>query len=116
MTAPRRCRLCGTAPVAPSRLRAHDFRCSRCRHSTPAARARNARYFQTAKRAEVRKRSNAKRIFIGRVYHSMGTSAEIVRRITAHIKERRREFVTRQQDGEEVEGTPASRIPPEAAV
>lgn len=102
MTA-RICRTCGERPVSPSRLRTRDYRCSRCVHNTPLARARTARYHQSAKRRAVMARDNAKRIYIGQRYHSR-VDADDARRINAHIKERRREFVTRQSDGKEAQG------------
>lgn len=94
MTAPRLCRLCGERPVCRSRLRVSDYRCTRCRHRTPAALARNRRYYQTDARKAVAQRHNQRRIYVGAEYHSSARSAAVARAINAHIKERRRELVT----------------------
>ena len=88
MTAPRLCRLCGERPVGPSMLRRSDYRCTRCRHRTPAAVARNRRYYQTASRKAVAKRQNARRIYVGQLYHSTAKTADDAARINAHIKSR----------------------------
>ena len=92
------CRLCAERPVAPSRLREHDYRCSRCRHQTPAMRETNRRYFQSDLRRAVAKRSNDKRIFIGRQYYSSAPTLEDAQRINAHIKDRRHAFIERLAD------------------
>lgn len=101
------CKDCGERPVSPSCLARHDYRCSRCRHSTPAGIARNRRYFRSDKKRACNRLSNAKRIFVGAAYHSMAHSAETARAIQAHIKERRRGFIARQSNREEAESPTA---------
>jgi hypothetical protein len=108
MTAELMCRLCLERHVSPSRILSRDYRCNRCRHR--AAAAVNARYNQGPKRKAVVKRSNQKRIFIGREYHSAACSVEAARAINAHIKERRRVFITRQQNREEAESAASGRV------
>lgn len=85
------CRKCGERPVPPSVLKQQSYRCSRCRHATPAARARIRRYFASAKRKAVIKRDNAKRIFAGETYHSRATTPEHARAINAYLRERIRQ-------------------------
>lgn len=87
------CRRCGGRPCMPSRLAVGHHVCARCRRSTPAAKARNARYFQSEKRKAVMKRDNAKRLYIGSEYHSRVASVEQARAINAHIKERVKQYV-----------------------
>jgi hypothetical protein len=101
------CRLCRERPVPPSRIGVHDYRCSRCRHQTPAMLEVGRRYNQTDRRRAVVKRSNAKRIFLGRQYHSAASTPEVARVINAHIKEQRREFISRQQNREKAQGAAA---------
>jgi hypothetical protein len=113
---PRLCRLCQERPVPPSRLRDHDYRCSRCRHRSPSQRASTARYFKSEKRRAVVKKSNQQRIAIGRIYHSRVKDVEMARTINAHIKERRLGFVKGQSDREEAEGATEGRIQAETAV
>ena len=98
------CRLCGARPVAPSKVRNHDYRCKRCIHATPNGRANLARYNASAKRRAVQRRANAKRIYVGGAYHSTARTADEARRINAHIKERTREFISRFENREEAEG------------
>jgi hypothetical protein len=102
------CRVCHERPATPSRVKNNDYRCTRCIHRSPAGAARLARYNASVARKAVMKRSNDRRIHIGRAYHSTAPTAEDARRINAHIKERRLEFVSRQQNREEAEG-PAAR-------
>lgn len=94
----RQCRLCNQRPVSPSRLRDHDYRCSRCRNSSPAALAARYRYNRTPQRIAASRVRNPQRIFIGRRYHSIVPSTEQAERINAHIKERMIAF-TRQPTG-----------------
>jgi hypothetical protein len=94
------CKTCGERPVSPSAVASQSYRCSRCRHATPAARARDRRYNATAKRKAVMKRDNAKRIFIGREYHSRSDHAQ---QINAHIRSRLHGLVERQQNREKAE-------------
>jgi hypothetical protein len=105
----RLCRLCGERPVSPARLKAFDYRCSRCRHQTPGQRATVARYNRSSpvRRAAVTV-NNARRIFIGNDYHSRVASAETARLINAHIRKRRHAFITGQSDRKEAEGAAES--------
>jgi len=79
-------------PALPSWAKLHRYRCARCKHSTPAAKARNARYFQSAKRKAVMKRDNEKRIMIGDQYHSRAATVEQARAINDHIRGRCRAY------------------------
>jgi hypothetical protein len=90
--APRMCRLCRKRRVPPSCLTSGDYRCSRCRHRTPHAMARDRRYARGALRRAVVKRDNDKRIWVGDDYHSRTQTADLARLINAHIKDRRRCF------------------------
>lgn len=85
------CRTCGERPCIPSRLAICHYVCAPCRNRTPAAKARLARYGQSAKRRAVMRRDNAKRLYIGRDYHSRVATVEQARAINAHIKERVRQ-------------------------
>ena len=105
-TVPALCKHCGR-PATPSRARNRDYRCKRCINASPAGQARLARYNGSSARKAVNKRHNARRIFLGRVYHSTVGGIAEARRINAHIKERRLEFVERQQDREKAEGATA---------
>jgi hypothetical protein len=87
--------------VAPSRVSVQDYRCRRCRHHTTAMREATKRYGRTDKRRAVIKRSNAKRIFVGRQYHSAARTAQDARLINALIKDRRHAFIERLTDREE---------------
>jgi hypothetical protein len=51
--------------------------------------------------------SNAKRIFVGDRYHSMAATPASAAAINAHIKEQRREFISRQQNREKAQGAAA---------
>lgn len=88
------CRQCGERPAMPSCVARRRYRCAKCRHSTPAAKARNARYFQTDKRRAVMARDNAKRLFVGRDYHSRVATVEHARAINTHVRQRVRQYVT----------------------
>lgn len=102
------CRVCHERPATPSRIKNSDYRCTRCIHRSPAGQARRRRYDAGAARKAINKRHNARRINVGKTYHSTARTAAEARRINAHIKERRREFVTRQQNREKAE-SPAAR-------
>lgn len=82
------CWQCGERPCIPSRLKTGHHICARCRNSSPAAQARIARYFQSAKRKAVMKRDNAKRLFVGAEYHSRVATVEQARAINRHVRER----------------------------
>jgi len=112
----RLCRLCGENPVSPSCLKRFDYRCARCRHQTPAARAYQATYSRSANRRAVVARSNAKRICVGGVYHSMARTVGDARRINAVIKERLREFIARRSYREETESATACGISSQTAI
>ena len=101
------CKHCGR-PATPSRVKNRDRRCKRCINASPAGKARIARYNASAARKAVQRKFNARRLYVGGAYHSTARTAAEARRINAHIKERRREFVTRQQNREEAE-SPAAR-------
>lgn len=92
MTTRPLCRQCYERPVMPSRLKLRRYRCARCQHHTPAAKASNARYFQSAKRKAVMQRDNAKRILVGDTYHSRAATVEQARIINAHIRGRCRAY------------------------
>lgn len=92
------CRLCGR-PATPSRVRHRDRRCKRCINSTPEAKARLARYNASESRKAVNKRANARRIYLGRVYHSTAGDVDEARRINAHIRQRLSAFVDSQKAG-----------------
>jgi hypothetical protein len=93
----RLCRLCGERAVSPSRENAHDYRCSRCRSRTPAAKAALAKYMRTEKGQAIRKTDNGRRIRIGKEHHSRAATPDVAQRINAHIKERIREFRSDQR-------------------
>jgi hypothetical protein len=99
----RLCRLCHERPVSVSRIAQQDYRCSRCRNSTPAGRQAKARYNRKPERMAVSRRRGRLRIFVGKTYHSIVRSAEEAERINARIKERLSAF-KRLQAGAEVEG------------
>jgi hypothetical protein len=80
------CRLCVERPVAPSRVRTHDYRCKRCINRTPNGASRLARYNGSAGRQAAQRKANAKRIYVGGAYHSTARTIEDARRINAHIK------------------------------
>lgn len=101
------CRLCGERPPTPSRAAHSDYRCTRCIHRSAAGQARRARYNAGPKRQAVVKRHNDRRLYIGGEYHSAARSGDQARRINAHIKERKREFISRFKNREEAEGAPA---------
>lgn len=82
------CWQCGERPCIPSRLKTGHHICARCRNKTPAARARIARYQQSAKRRAVMQRDNAKRIYVGAEYHSRVATVEHARAINRHVRER----------------------------
>lgn len=103
---PALCKHCGR-PATPSRARNRDYRCKRCINASPAGKARLARYNGSSARKAVNKRHNARRIFLGRVYHSTVGSGDAAMRLNAHIKERRLAFVKRQQNREEAQGAQA---------
>jgi hypothetical protein len=94
----RLCRLCNERPVCASRLKAWDYRCSRCRNATPAHRTASKRYRGSARGRAVNERSNHRRIWIGRGYHSRATSLELAAVVNAHTKERLRAFTSAQRD------------------
>jgi hypothetical protein len=93
----RLCRLCNERPVSPSRLREQDYRCSRCRHRTPAQQAAVRRWRRTPKGREVDAQVRQRRIFIGTRYHSLVKSAEEAERINAHIKAELSAFKQKQK-------------------
>ena len=103
----RLCRLCEERHVPPGRVRARDYRCTRCIQRSVAATAARARYNAGEKRRAVAQRANARRIYIGRTYHSTARTADEARRINAHIKERCRALVARLADRKEAQGAPA---------
>src|SRR5262245_55755338 len=108
----RLCRLCGERPVTPSRIKAYDYRCSRCRYQTPASRKHyHSERYKRAATARLKRR-----IYVGREYHSMARSAEHATLINAHIRTRRHAFVAGLQDREKTEGVTPGGVPPEAAV
>lgn len=92
------CRLCGERSVPPAREKARDYRCSWCRRQTPAQQAVFARYNKSEKGRAVYRRNNAKRIFVGRQYHSYAPTAALARVINTHIKERRSAFIKAQNE------------------
>ena len=94
----RLCRLCQERPVSPARIRAWDYRCSRCRGATPASKAAQYRHNRTERRRASKQARGRKRIFIGRQYHSYAATQEQAERINAHIKSRLNAF-ERQQTG-----------------
>lgn len=102
------CRLCQERQATPSRVRVRDYRCTRCIHATPGGRARDARYTSGEKRRAIVRRSNQRRLHVGRAYYSTARSADEAQRINAHIKERIRELVTRLKNREEAQ-SPAAR-------
>lgn len=85
------CWQCGKRPCIPSRLKTGHHICARCRNASPKARARIARYQQSAKRRAVMRRDNAKRIYVGAEYHSRVASVDDARAINARIRERVRQ-------------------------
>lgn len=112
----RLCRLCGERHVCPSRMRAHDYRCSYCRYRNPSQRAAVARYDRSPRGRANKARSDVKRIWIGRQYHSRAKTAETARMINAHIRERRLAFIKGQQDRKETEGPATGRVSTEATI
>lgn len=82
------CRHCEERPCVPSRAASGRYVCARCMHRTPAAKARVARYQQSAKRRAVMQRDNAKRIYVGAEYHSRVATVEHARAINRHVRER----------------------------
>ena len=103
---PVTCKHCGR-PATPSRAKNRDRRCKRCINQSPAGIARLARYNASAARKAVNRRHNARRIHVGGVYHSVARTADEAQRINAHIKERRREFISRFENREKAEGAAA---------
>ena len=91
----------------PSRVRYGDYRCARCVHRSPGGQARQARYSAGAARKAINQRHNQRRIRIGQQYHSTARTAAEAQQINAHIKEKRLEFIERQQNREKAEGAPA---------
>lgn len=89
------CRLCHERTVPPSHLERSDHRCSRCRNSTPAAKARSARYLQSDTYRRTNQRVNACRVWVGHEYHSHAETEADARAIGAHVKARRRAFFAR---------------------
>jgi hypothetical protein len=65
---------------------------------------------QTEERRAVAQRATARRIYIGRAYHSTARTADEARRINDHIKERKREFVTGLKSREKAEGAQARSV------
>jgi hypothetical protein len=104
----RLCRLCKVKPVSAARAKWSDFRCNPCRNASPAALAAKARHQgsprQRATSLVRNKRTNARRIFIGKRYHSAAKSAELARAINAHIKDRLNESFSRQSAGKKAQG------------
>jgi hypothetical protein len=111
----RKCRLCNDRPVCPSRLKHQDYRCSRCRNGSASHRAANLRWRRTADGRVHVATVNARRIFVGRTYHSTAVTAELAAVVNAHIKERVSAFQG-QQNRKETEVTAAGRVPPEATL
>ena len=95
--APRLCRLCHERPVAPSRLRGRDYRCTRCIQRSATVTAARARYNAGEKRRAVIRRSNRRRIFVGRAYHSTARTADEALRINDHIRQRVADFTSHQR-------------------
>lgn len=91
----RLCRLCRERPVPASRLKWRDYRCTWCRHHTPAYQ----NYERTPERIAANRVKAAmrasRRIHVGSQYHSMAKTAEQASLINAHIKERLRVTVPR---------------------
>jgi hypothetical protein len=112
----RLCRLCGERPVAPSRQKARDYRCTRCRRQTPSQQAACKRWRQTPSGRATDARTRARRIFVGQAYHSVAATAEDARALNLHIRERRRAFIKGQPHREETEGATPGRVPTETAV
>ena len=105
--APRLCRKCGKRPVPPSLLKHGDYLCSNCRNRRPCAKGCLHRYRRSAKGKAYMARSNARRLYVGHVYHSYVADADQAAAIQTHIKERRREFEQGQQNREKAEGPAA---------
>jgi hypothetical protein len=107
----RLCRLCKVKPVSAARAKWSDYRCDPCRNRAPSSLAAKARYDDTprgqAKAHARNQRTNARRIWVGRQYHSAATSAEQAQIVNAHIKERVLAFKQGQQDGKKAQGTEA---------
>lgn len=95
---PALCKHCGR-PATPSRAKNRDYRCKRCINASPAGQARLARYNGSSARKAVNKRHNARRIFLGRVYHSTVGGITEARRINAHIRDRLSAFAASQKAG-----------------
>lgn len=100
----RLCRICGERPVPESRIRQRDYRCYPCfgRQNHAVRRA----WRQSPNGRALSQRTNARRIMVGREYHSSVGDAETAARINAHIKGRIHAFVEGQQDREKTEGAP----------
>lgn len=87
-----------------SETRAEQLRrAQRTYQKTAKGKAAHARYRQTAAGRRVVANSNARRIFLGHDYHSRADSRERAAAIKAHVGERRREFIARQQARAETE-------------
>jgi hypothetical protein len=84
----RLCRLCNVRPVSPSRMKAQDYRCSRCRNATPAHVNATRRYRTAAKGHAANTHCNQRRIWVGRQYHSRAVTVELAAVVNATIKER----------------------------
>lgn len=91
------CWQCGARPCIPSRLKTGHHICARCRNASPKARARIARYQQSAKRRAVMQRDNAKRIYVGAEYHSRVATVEQARAINAHVRLRVRQHAAKSR-------------------
>ena len=103
---PRVCRLCGERPVSAAPLRHRDYRCTRCRNTSAPMKAAKRRYRQSPKGKAKMAVSNARRIMVGDTYNSY-VALDIAAAVNTHIKERRREFKSGQQNREKTEGPTA---------
>lgn len=78
--------------MSPRRVAQGRKQCSHCRNNTPAAKARRKRYERSDARKAVQQRSNRKRVWVGREYHSFVSTAALAQAINAHVRQRVRAF------------------------
>jgi hypothetical protein len=83
---------------------------------SPTGRATNRRHRDTAGAKAVKARGNARKIYLGRAYHSTAATVELARQINGHIQRRLHEHRQRQSGGEEAKSVSTGAVRPETTV
>lgn len=96
------CRPCNAIRLAPARAKYAASAKNRARNvrfnQSPRGRARNRRYLQSEKHRACSRKSNAKRLKIGRQWAGYAQTVEQAQAINAHIRDRVRAFRQAQQE------------------